>query len=180
MNLFNSFEIKILHNLHNAVQCSFLDKFMPIVTKLANVGIIWIIIAVILILFKKTRRTGVTMAIALILGLIFGNMILKPLVARIRPYDFDPSIVLLIPPEKDYAFPSGHTLASFEGAVSIFLYHKKAGICAILLAIVIAFSRLYLMVHYPLDVISAVILGISFAYISYKVVTYKKEKDYVI
>ena len=65
------------------------------------------------------------MGIALIFGLIFGNLLLKPLTARIRPYDFDPSIVLLIPPEHEFSFPSGHTLASFEGAVSVFLYHKK-------------------------------------------------------
>lgn len=106
------------------------------------------------------------MGIALILGLVFGNLLLKPLIARVRPYDFDPSIVLLIPKEKDFSFPSGHTLASFEGAVSLILYHKKSGIAAVVLASLIAFSRLYLMVHYPLDVITGVILGTAFAFIA--------------
>ena len=109
------------------------------------------------------------MGIALILGLVFGNLLLKPLIARVRPYDFDPvPIVLLIPKEKDFSFPSGHTLASFEGAVSLILYHKKSGIAAVVLSSssLIAFSRLYLMVHYPLDVITGVILGTAFAFIA--------------
>ena len=78
------------------------------------------------------------------------------------------SNVLLIPKEKDFSFPSGHTLASFEGAVSLILYHKKSGAAVVVLAALIAFSRLYLMVHYPLDVITGVILGTAFAFIASK------------
>ena len=166
MNTLNSFEIGILHSLHDALQCAFLDTLMPIITRLANSGIFWIMLALLLLFFKKTRRAGITMGIALTLGLVFGNLLLKPLIARVRPYDFDPSIVLLIPKEKDFSFPSGHTLASFEGAVSLILYHKKSGIAAVVLASLIAFSRLYLMVHYPLDVITGVILGTAFAFIA--------------
>lgn len=166
VNFFNEFEIRLLHGLNSAVSCDFLDTVMPYITSLANSGIFWIVIALVLLFFKRTRKVGVTMGIALCFGLIFGNIILKPLVARIRPYDFDPSIVLLIPPEKDFSFPSGHTLASFEGAVSIFLYNKKVGCAAIALAALIAFSRLYLMVHYPIDVIAGAILGTLFAVIA--------------
>ena len=161
MNTLNSFEIGILHSLHDALQCAFLDTLMPIITRLANSGIFWIMLALLLLFFKKTRRAGITMGIALILGLFFGNLLLKPLIARVRPYD-----LLLIPKEKDFSFPSGHTLASFEGAVSLILYHKKSGIAAVVLASLIAFSRLYLMVHYPLDVITGVILGTAFAFIA--------------
>ena len=99
MNTLNSFEIGILHSLHDALQCAFLDTLMPIITRLANSGIFWIMLALLLLFFKKTRRAGITMGIALILGLVFGNLLLKPLIARVRPYDFDPSIVLLIPKE---------------------------------------------------------------------------------
>lgn len=166
MNIFNEFEIRLLHGLNSAVSCEFLDIVMPYVTSLANSGIFWIVIALVLLCFRRTRKVGVTMGIALCLGLIFGNLMLKPLIARIRPYDFDPSIILLIPPEKDFSFPSGHTLASFEGAVSIFLYNRKIGCAAIVLAALIAFSRLYLMVHYPLDVLTGAVLGTLFAVIS--------------
>ncbi|MGN1408992.1 MAG: phosphatase PAP2 family protein [Eubacteriales bacterium] len=168
MNIFNSFEVGILHSLHDFLECEFLDGFFSAITHLADGGIFWIILAVVLLFFKKTRRAGITMAFALILGLIFGNIIIKPLTARIRPYDFDTSIVLLIPPEVEYSFPSGHTLASVEGAVSVWLYHKKAGTAAIILAFLIAFSRLYLMVHYPLDVIAGALLGVIFAFAASK------------
>ncbi len=169
MNALNTFEIGLLHDLQNAIRCEFLDRFMPLVTSLANSGIFWILLAAVLLCFRRTRKIGVTMAIALIFGLIAGNLTLKPLTARIRPYDFDPSIVLLIPPEHEFSFPSGHTLASFEGAVSIFLWHRKSGIAALILAALIAFSRLYLMVHYPIDVIVGAILGSAFAYAAYKI-----------
>ena len=168
MNFFNTYEIKILHSLHDILQCDFLDFLMPLVTALGNYGIFWILLAVILLPFKRTRKIGLTMGIALILGLIVGNLTLKPLTARIRPYDFDPSIRLLIPPEHEFSFPSGHTLASFEGAAVIYIYHRKFGCAALILAVLIAFSRLYLMVHYPIDVIAGGILGSIFALIAVK------------
>lgn len=163
MNYFNAFEAELLHKLKDAVSCSFLDTVMPLITALGNVGIFWIILASILLIFKKTRRAGAAMIISLILGLITCNLTLKPLAARIRPYDFDPSLVLLIPRKHDFSFPSGHTAASFESAVALFAYHRKAGTAAIVLASLIAFSRLYLTVHYPLDVICGLIIGIIMA-----------------
>lgn len=139
---------------------------MPLITSLGNMGIVWILSALVFLCFRKTRRIGTAMGIALILGLLVGNLTLKPLTARIRPYDFDPSVVLLIPPETEYSFPSGHTLASFEGAVTIFLYRRNWGIAALILAAGIAFSRLYLMVHYPSDVLVGMILGSVFAFVA--------------
>lgn len=169
MNALNPIEIEFLHDLQDIVQCEFLDWFMPLVTSLANAGIFWILLAVVLLCFRQTRKVGITMGIALIFGLLLGNLTLKPLTARIRPYDFDPSIRLLIPPESEFSFPSGHTLASFEGAVSIFAHNRKFGTAALILAAIIAFSRLYLMVHYPLDVITGAILGSVFALIAVKI-----------
>lgn len=169
MNFFNSYELNLLYNLQSIVRGELLDRLMPRITSLANAGIFWIVLALVLLIFKKTRKIGITMALSLLLGFIVGNLIVKPLVARVRPYDFDSSIALLISPEHDYSFPSGHTLASFEGAVSIFLYHKKSGVAAIALAFLIAFSRLYLMVHYPSDVIVGAVLGSLFAYTAYRI-----------
>lgn len=179
MNFFNVYEIEILHSLQDTVQCNSLDQLMPLITSLANYGIFWILLAAVLLLFKRTRKIGLSMGIALVLGLIVGNLTLKPLTARIRPYDFDPSILLLIPPEHEYSFPSGHTLASFEGASVIFIYHRKFGISALILASLIAFSRLYLMVHYPLDVIAGAIFGTAFAWIAVKLTNsiYKKNSS---
>ena len=144
---------------------------LPYITSMADTGIIWIIIAVILLIFRKTRKAGFMMGLALIMGLVVGNLTLKPLIARIRPYDVNPDVVLLINKLHDYSFPSGHTLASFEGAgVLMLTYRKKLGYPALVLAIIIAFSRMYLYVHYPTDVLAGLILGLVFAFASYKIV----------
>jgi undecaprenyl-diphosphatase len=110
------------------------------------------------------------MAIALALGLIFCNLLLKPLINRPRPFkvqaDMGVIINLLIKEPGPHSFPSGHTIASFEAATALALHNKKLGIPALILAGLIAFSRLYLYVHYPTDVIASVILGVGFAFFS--------------
>ncbi len=159
----NMFEIGLLDKIGEIFGCAFLDKFMPIITMFGDAGIFWIALAVIFLIFKKTRKTGLSMGIALIIGLIIGNLILKNVVARIRPYDLNPEVMLLVEKLHDFSFPSGHTLASFEAATAIFIRNKKLGIPALILAVLIAFSRLYLYVHYPTDVLAGTLLGIGIA-----------------
>ena len=110
------------------------------------------------------------MGVALLIGLLVCNVTLKPLIARPRPYDyqlehFGRTISLLIAAPHDFSFPSGHTLASFEAATVLMLNNRKLGIPATILAALIAFSRLYLYVHYPTDVICALIMGIAFGFL---------------
>ena len=123
-----------------------------------------------MLLLKKYRKAGFSAALALIFGLLICNMILKPAVARIRPYDYQEQlgiiINLLIDKEHSLSFPSGHTIASFEAATAILLRHKKLGTAAMVLAVLIAFSRMYLYVHYPTDVIASVLLGIGLAFLA--------------
>ncbi len=172
MNLFSffaeNFDLPILDWIADKLWCPFLDAVMPVVTVLGNGGMFWIALAVALLLFKKTRRVGVGMAFALLMGLVICNLTLKPLCQRIRPYDyqlevFGKAIPLIIERPHDFSFPSGHTIASFEGAGVILLNHKKWGIAALVLACLIAFSRLYLYVHYPTDVLTSVVLGFGLA-----------------
>ena len=113
------------------------------------------------------------MAIALSLGFIFGNLLLKPLVGRIRPYDITPNINMLVNALSDYSFPSGHTLSSFAVATVILCFNKKIGIFAMIIATLIGFSRLYLYVHFPTDVLCGAILGILFGKLSYKFISTK-------
>ena len=169
-----SFDLPILDWIQANMRSSFLDVLMPIITVLGDAGIFWMICAGILAITKKYRKAGFGMAIAMMLGLIVCNMILKPGVARPRPYDFQwevfgKEILLLIEKQHDFSFPSGHTIASFEACTVLMLADKKLGIPATLLAILIAFSRLYLYVHYPTDVITSVILGTLFGIIGYYV-----------
>ncbi len=164
----NAFELKFLDFIAENLRCGLLDFLMPKITLLGNAGIFWIVLAAALLIPKKTRRAGVAMGIALVLGLLVCNMTLKPLVARVRPYDVAGIMPYLIEVQHDYSFPSGHTIASFEGAVAILLYNKKWGIAALVLAVLIAFSRMYLYVHYPSDVLVSVLLGSLFAWIGFK------------
>ena len=164
------FDLPILDWIMANLWCPFLDAVMPVITVLGDAGIFWIALAAVFLLIPKHRKMGLSMGIALIMGVVICNMILKPTVARIRPYDFQEQmgiiINLLIDKEHSLSFPSGHTIASFEAATAILLRHKKLGIAAMILAILIAFSRMYLYVHYPTDVIASVFLGIGLAFLA--------------
>ena len=168
-----SFDLPILDWIQANLGHPFLDFIMPWITILGDAGIFWMICAGILAITKKYRRIGFGMAIAMMIGLVVCNMILKPAVGRIRPYDFQESlgvtINLLIDKQNNFSFPSGHTTASFEACTVMMLGSRKRGIPATLLAILIAFSRLYLYVHYPTDVIASIILGTLFGLIGYLV-----------
>ena len=154
-----NFDFRILDWIQENLRCAFLDAVMPWITHLAKAGILFIILAVLMVFSAKWRKTGWSIGIALILGLIVCNLILKPLVARIRPYDVR-DFALLIAREKDWSFPSGHTIAAFEFATALTVRKPKWGVWAIVLAFMIAFSRLYLFMHYPTDVFVSIVLGV--------------------
>ena len=164
-----AFDLPILEWIRANVWCEVLDVAMPIITTFGDGGIFWIAWSVLLMFFPKTRKTGLGMAFALAMGLVVCNLTLKPMVARIRPYDLQAelgvTINLLQGAMHDFSFPSGHTIASFEAATVLLKNSKKLGIPAYILAILVAFSRLYLYVHYPTDVIASIILGTLFALI---------------
>lgn len=155
----------IQHHLRGAA----LDVAMPLVTMLGDGGIFFVLLTLVLLCTKRWRSLGRSLAIALLLGLLFGNLLLKPLVARIRPYDLVQGIELLVEPLSDYSFPSGHTMASFAFA-SVFWYRRKEvgrwAIAAVVVAVLVAFSRLYLYVHFPTDVLCGAALGWLFGYLA--------------
>ena len=161
-------ELEILHAIQE-LHTDWLNAVMILVTTLGNGGIIWIALSLVLVVPKRTRVCGFTMMGAMLLSFLLGNLLLKNLIARPRPFVADPSVTLLIPKPGEYSFPSGHTLNSVTAATVIFLYFKKAGIGAYILAALIAFSRLYLFVHYPTDIIGGILLGIIDALIVYKI-----------
>ena len=164
------FDLPILEWIADNLHCAFLDKLMPLITLLGDAGIFWILCSLALILIPKYRKTGLAMGVSLLIGLLVCNVTLKPLVGRIRPYDyqlehFGKEILLLVEGLHDYSFPSGHTIASFEAATALLINNKKLGTPAMILAVLIAFSRLYLYVHYPTDVLASVVLGIGIAFL---------------
>ena len=165
-----SFDLPILDWIQAHLQSGLMDTIMPIITLFGDAGIFWMICATLLLFTRKHRRTGLGVWFALAIGLLVCNIILKPAVGRIRPYDFQEEhfkivIDLLIDKQHDFSFPSGHTIASFEACTVLLLNSKLMGIPALILAIAIAFSRLYLYVHYPTDVIFSLFAGILFGLI---------------
>ncbi len=152
---------QILHAIQQHLVCPFLDTWMPRITALGNGGLIWILAALGLLCTKKYRRHGVLLLGGLVLGVILGNRLLKHLVARPRPCWLDQSVPLLIANPTDYSFPSGHTLSSVIGATVLTGADRRFGYAAIPLAALIAFSRLYLYVHFPSDILGAVLLGLG-------------------
>lgn len=152
----SSILLYIKNNLHNPV----MDKTMIIITSLGNGGGIWIIIAALLMINKKYRKIGFMALGALLLSTILGEGILKHLVQRIRPSADIPAVNLLIAKPLSYSFPSGHTTSSFAVAGVLAKYFKKYAVEFFSLAFLIAFSRLYLYVHYPTDVLAGMVLGL--------------------
>lgn len=164
--LAESFDLPVLDWIASNLRCPLLDFLMPLITHLGDGGICSILLAVLLIIRPKNRKIGLGIAYAMLIGLVLCNLTLKPLIARIRPFDyqlehFQRIIPLLISAPHDFSFPSGHTIAAFETATVLLANSKKAGIPAMILAGLIAFSRLYLYVHYPTDVLAAILLGIG-------------------
>lgn len=146
-----------------------LNKIMIYISALNDNGYVWIAVAIILLCSKKYRIIGFGCALALIIMQISGNMIIKPIVDRPRPYELR-NIALLIDKPSGSSFPSGHTYSSFACATVIYLFNKRAGLSAFILAVLIAFSRMYLYVHFPTDVIGAMIFGVIDGIICYFIV----------
>lgn len=153
------------------------DFLMPKITALGNGGLIWIISAVVLIAIPKYRKGGMALAVGLIAGLLLGNLTLKPLIARTRPYELVDGIELLITAPVDFSFPSGHTLSSFVGAFVLTMTDKRFGFVAIPLAVLIAFSRLYLYVHFPSDILGGIVLAAIISTVIYFIFFRKKSSQ---
>lgn len=161
------FEYKILMFIKEHLSTPFLDQFMTAISSLDNFGAIWILISLALLATKKTREIGVFLAIALILDYLIGNLAIKNLINRTRPY-LTYNIPIIINAPFESSFPSGHALSSFTAAFVILKFSKNYGISALILASLIAFSRLYLFVHYPSDIFAAFILAFLVVFLANK------------
>ena len=159
MNALNLFEANIVYWIQNHLRAGFLTPVMQVITALGNGGAFWIVLTVLLLLFKKTRRAGLCCALALVLDLLAVNIALKPIVARVRPYDVVQNIRVITSLPGDHSFPSGHTWSAVTGAWVATAANRKFGWVAIPLAAALAFSRLYLYVHFPSDILMGALIG---------------------
>lgn len=145
-------------SIHNPI----LDKIVVVITSLGNAGIFWILLTLVMLIVCKDKKVAWTSALALLFSVLVINVFLKNMAMWARPCWIDDTIPLLVKNPKDYSFPSGHSSASFASAVSIVQYakYRKQGIAAVILAALIAVSRMYVFVHFPTDVFVGTILGI--------------------
>ena len=159
--MLNSFEGRILLFIQEHLRFAPLDGAVAFITHLGDSGWIWIVLALVLLLFRRTRRCGIACAISMILNLPVTNVALKNIIQRIRPYDFIDSLKILIETQHDFSFPSGHTACSFACAWVMYrMLPKKWGVSALVLAVLISLSRLYVGVHYPTDVLGGLVIGV--------------------
>lgn len=150
---------------------------MKFVTFLGDRGFFWVTMTLSFFAFKKTRKMGICMAIAMLLGAFATNLVLKPLIKRTRPYETIPELKRLIEEQEDKSFPSGHTTASFAASgVVCMMSSKQWGRATVLLASLIAYSRMYLGVHYLSDVLAGMSVGLGSAMIADEVSKYMSEK----
>lgn len=162
-----------LQSIHNPI----LDKPMIFITILGNFGCVWFIISIILMIIKKYRKYGILLFCSIVLTGLVGSFIMKPIFSRQRPCDIYQNIELLIKIPVGASFPSGHAAISFAAATVLGFMNRKLGIFAFILAGLIAFSRVYLFVHFPTDVLAGAALGIllsMFTIYIYKLLNRKK------
>lgn len=153
---------QILLFIQEHVRNTVCDIFFGGITHLGDAGIFWVFLTIILLCFRQTRRAGLYSACALMASLVVNNLILKNLVGRVRPYELVEGLQCIVAPALDASFPSGHTGASFASAVAVYRQlPRKFAVFLIALASLIAFSRLYVGIHYPTDVLGGLVTGIG-------------------
>ena len=154
-----------------------LTGIFTFITRLGDGGFIWILLTLLLLVPKKTRKVALSMAAALICSLVITNLLLKNSVARVRPYEVVEGLRILIAPPQDWSFPSGHTSASLAaGVVMLRMLPRQIGVPGFILAILISLSRLYVGVHYPTDVLGGAAIGVACALLGEMCIKWAGEK----
>ena len=161
------------------------DSFILWLTNfVGGYGQLWIVVGIVMCTFKKARKAGIAVLLSWVMVYLVNQCGLKELIARVRPCNIDTSIDMLVKAPSSYSCPSTHSAWALAGAMSIFMFHRKRGIPVILFALLICFSRLYLFVHFPTDVLLGAVIGAALGILcwlivkgAYKAVEKKKTGD---
>lgn len=163
MDFFTEMDLNINLFIQESLRTEGLSAFMKFFTVLNNAGMISILTVLLFLVFRKYRYIGIAMTFSLVIEFILNNLLLKNIIARPRPYEISGEVELLVERANDYSFPSGHTGSVFAVTVVLYLLlpesMKKYGILGILLSALMGYSRLYVGIHYPSDVIGGLLLG---------------------
>lgn len=171
MNMIFQIDSGILLWIQENVRAPWLTPIVKAITHLGDGGILWILLAVLLLCFRKTRMAGAAMALALVLTLLLNNICIKNLVDRTRPYELIQGLEVLVRKPSDASFPSGHSCASFAAAMALWGFvPRRYGVAALILAALIALSRIYVGVHYPTDILTGALFGCLYGWMAGKVI----------
>lgn len=166
MNIFEMIteaDLNILDMIQDRTRSGFGDIFFSYITEFGDGGILWILIAAMMLFTKRTRTAGIVLLFALAFTSSFGVLVLKPAVSRLRPFVLTEFVNVFITPPGGFSFPSGHTITSAAAAVCVYKADRRAGIAAIITASLVAYSRMYFYVHYPTDILAGLIIGTAAA-----------------
>ena len=164
-----NWELEFLHHLQT-IHTPELDKKMLFFTGLGDKTILIALFLLALIIIPKTRKYGIQMAIAVVISVLIVNVGIKPFVKRCRPCWLEPGVKMLIELPHSYSFPSGHSSTFFAMATAVFLSNKRFGIPTLVVASIVAFSRLYLFAHWPTDVIGGILTGTLSGVLSFLII----------
>lgn len=173
MEFIQSIDNSVWMFIVNNIKSTFMDKFMVFITSLGDGAVIWLIIGILMMRTKKYRSYGRILLLTLLVGSITGNLVIKNLVERVRPCNANPLVEMIIERPTTYSFPSGHSLTSFAAAFILLKTDKRFGIGAMVLAALIAFSRVYLYVHYFSDILAGALIGMIVALVMYNFINCK-------
>lgn len=180
MELLQQLDLSILLFIQEHLRVAWMNGFWDFITHFGDGGVFWILLTIALLIPKKTRKVGIVAGCSLILNFLITNVTLKPLVDRVRPYNYSDLIIPLGRIPSEASFPSGHTSASFSCAlIYVRMLPKKYGIPLVVLATLIALSRLYLCVHFPTDVIGGFLVALlssTVVYACYQRLEQKKQR----
>ena len=167
-------DFSILYWIQDNLRAEWLDAVCAFFSWAFQLGIPWFLLGGIMFCFKKTRAAGVILSAAVVLTFFFNEVAIKNLVDRVRPCNIDMSVPLAVKRPDSFSFPSGHTASTFAAIGVLVFKHKKAGIPLLLFAVLIGFSRLYLFVHFPTDVLAGAAFGMLMAWVT--VLLFKESK----
>lgn len=148
-----------------------LDAFMLFITAITDKGAAGIVLCLVLLCRKRWRKVGVAMLVALVIGHVLTNVVLKNLIVRMRPCEVNLAVEMLIERPQSFSFPSGHTTLTFAAVMTLYFarWRKFFAVAAVVGALV-CFSRMYLYVHFPTDILAGIFVGTLSAYVAWRVV----------
>ncbi len=160
-----NFDAQALLWIQEHLRTPFLTGILVFFSLIGNSGLVWIATGLVLLIPKRTRLGGLYLLTCLLGAYLLNDVLIKPLVARVRPYETISALEILVAPLSSFSFPSGHTNSSFAAAYALTAAFGKKGALAYLPALLIALSRCYVGVHYPTDVLAGAMVGTFSAFL---------------